>query len=371
MQIKINIFFPTINFIIRKMSTKNSKNDVIGVEYKNQKLTTFPITEKTNIKDIQALISSKFGLKKEYIKLLKNNELLTDNSLLIKEIINKDKKNTIHLGDITEKFKFFQIDNEINSFDFEFDLIKTTIDSFKNTIFDFFKNKMNEINYNVSKCEFYTSNLEEEIPFFQKNQFFASHFNKSPNFYFILKDSQICFYNANNDNLEPQSEIKENNQCELRKNVQTGQKFKVVIQTYNHLIRELEVYPEMKIGELKDLIESYFLVRKEYQELLYLVYKLNDDTKMIKDFYIRPQGIIFLRGFYFPLIFVDFYEKNNKKVVSINIAEQIQYIKAEIITKFNFDSQMKYKLIFNGKELNDSNFLIDYNVQKMQVIYIK
>ena len=34
-------------------------------------------------------------------------------------------------------------------------------------------------------------------------------------------------------------------------------------------------------------------------------------------------------------------------------------------------SQMKYKLIFNGKELNDSNFLIDYNVQKMQVIYIK
>lgn len=92
MQIKINIFFQTINFIIRKMSTKNSKNDVIGVEYKNQKLTTFPITEKTNIKDIQALISSKFGLKKEYIKLLKNNELLTDNSLLIKEIINKDKK---------------------------------------------------------------------------------------------------------------------------------------------------------------------------------------------------------------------------------------------------------------------------------------
>lgn len=230
---------------------------------------------------------------------------------------------------------------------------------------------MNEINYNISKCEFYTNNLEEEIPFFQKNQFFASHFNNSPNFYFILKDSQICFYNANNDNLEPQSEIKENNQCELRKNVQTGQKFKVVIQTYNHLIRELEVYPEMKIGELKDLIESYFLVRKEYQELLYLVYKLNDDTKMIKDFYIRPQGIIFLRGFYFPLIFVDFYEKNNKKVVSINIAEQIQYIKAEIITKFNFDSQMKYKLIFNGKELNDSSFLIDYNVQKMQVIYIK
>ena len=125
----------------------------------------------------------------------------------------------------------------------------------------------------------------------------------------------------------------------------------------------------LKEYSLKETISKVNLIIKT---LMYeLPYKLNDDTKMIKDFYIRPQGIIFLRGFYFPLIFVDFYEKNNKKVVSINIAEQIQYIKAEIITKFNFDSQMKYKLIFNGKELNDSNFLIDYNVQKMQVIYIK
>ena len=157
----------------------------------------------------------------------------------------------------------------------------------------------------------------------------------------------------------------------LRKDVEANQKFNIIIQTYNHVIRELEVFPEMTIGQLKVLIEEKLMIKKEYQELLYLVYKLNNDEKQLKDYYIRPKGIIFLRGFYFPVIFVDFYEKKNKNVLSINIAEQIQYIKDEIIHRLNLEKDFKYQLIFNGKILEDENYLIDYNIQKMQTIYFK
>ena len=157
----------------------------------------------------------------------------------------------------------------------------------------------------------------------------------------------------------------------LRKDVEANKKFSIVIQTYNHIVKELEVFPEMTIGELKLLIEKNFMVKKEYQELLYLVYKLNNDDKQLKDYYIRPKGIIFLRGFYFPIIFVDYYEKKNKNVLSINIAEQIQYIRDEIINRLNLEKDFKYQLIFNGKILEDENYLIDYNIQKMQTIYFK
>ena len=157
----------------------------------------------------------------------------------------------------------------------------------------------------------------------------------------------------------------------LRKDVEANQKFKIIIQTYNHIVKELEVFPEMSIGQLKLLIEETFMVKKEYQELLYLVYKLNDDEKQLKDYYFRPKGIVFLRGFYFPIIFVDYYEKKNKNVLSINIAEQIQYIRDEIINRLNLEKDFKYQLIFNGKILEDENYLIDYNIQKMQTIYFK
>ena len=157
----------------------------------------------------------------------------------------------------------------------------------------------------------------------------------------------------------------------LRKEVEANQKFNIIIQTYNHVIRELEVFPEMTIGQLKVLIEEKLMIKKEYQELLYLVYKLNNDEKQLKDYYIRPKGIIFLRGFYFPVIFVDFYEKKNKNILSINIAEQIQYIKDEIILRLNLEKDFKYQLIFNGKILEDENYLIDYNIQKIKTIYFK
>ena len=46
-------------------------------------------------------------------------------------------------------------------------------------------------------------------------------------------------------------------------------------------------------------------------------------------------------------------------------------IKDEIIHRLNLEKDFKYQLIFNGKILEDENYLIDYNVQKMQTIYFK
>ena len=155
----------------------------------------------------------------------------------------------------------------------------------------------------------------------------------------------------------------------LRKDVEANKKFSIVIQTYNHIVKELEVFPEMTIGELKLLIEKNFMVKKEYQELLYLVYRLNDDNKLVKDYYIRPNGIIFLRGFYFPLLFVDFYQRKNKNLIAVNIAEKVECVKNEILNKLNL--QQNFDLIFNGKVLNDDSYLIDYYVQKMQIIYFR
>ena len=91
--------------------------------------------------------------------------------------------------------------------------------------------------------------------------------------------------------------------------------------------------------------------------------------KNIKNYYIRPNGIIFLRGFYFPLLFVDFYQRKNKNLIAVNIAEKVECVKNEILNKLNL--QQNFDLIFNGKVLNDDSYLIDYYVQKMQIIYFR
>ena len=181
----------------------------------------------------------------------------------------------------------------------------------------------------------------------------------------ILPSKKFYFIN------DIEEEKEKNKEIELRKNVESGKSFKIIIQTYNHLIKELVVYPEMTIDMLKNLIEKNFMVSKEYQELLYLVYKLDENEKMLKDYYIRPNGIVFLRGYYFPLVFVDYFNKKNKNVISINIAEQIKYIRKKIITMLNLEDNYDYKLLLNGRTLDDEDYLINSNVQKMQMIYFK
>ena len=280
------------------------------------------------------------------------------------------------------KFKFSQLENESNFFEISLDINKTTVNDFKSKIFEFFKKLLKEeLNMHINSCEFYKDN-NSNLFFNNNNQTLKTYFpNNDLTFYFLIQEQKINFY-KNKPNLqllfpELYEEINEeednnnnnNNIIEIRKNIPNGKTFKVIIQTYAHLIKEIQVYPEMTIGELKEEIERVFKVRKEYQELLYLVYRLNDDNKLVKDYYIRPNGIIFLRGFYFPLLFVDFYQRKNKNLIAVNIAEKVECVKNEILNKLNL--QQNFDLIFNGKVLNDDSYLIDYYVQKMQIIYFR
>lgn len=280
------------------------------------------------------------------------------------------------------KFKFSQLENESNFFEISLDINKTTINDFKSKIFEFFKKLLKEeLNMHINSCEFYKDN-NSNLFFNNNNQTLKTYFpNNDLTFYFLIQEQKINFY-KNKPNLqllfpelyEEINEEEDNNNnneniIEIRKNIPNGKTFKVIIQTYAHLIKEIQVYPEMTIGELKEEIERVFKVRKEYQELLYLVYRLNDDNKLVKDYYIRPNGIIFLRGFYFPLLFVDFYQRKNKNLIAVNIAEKVECVKNEILNKLNL--QQNFDLIFNGKVLNDDSYLIDYYVQKMQIIYFR
>ena len=289
----------------------------------------------------------------------------------------------------TTKFKFSQFENEGNFFEIDIDINKTTVNEFKNKIFEFFKNMLQEeLNMHITSIEFYKDN-NTNLFFNNSNQTLKSYFIKEePLFYFLIQDKKINFYKikpkieclfpelydeSNLNEIDNDNDINNsnnnNNLIEIRKNIQSGKTFKVIIQTYAHLIKEIQIFPEMTIAELKEEIENVFKVRKEYQELLYLVYRLNDDNKLVKDYYIRPNGTIFLRGFYFPLLFVDFYQRNKKNLIAVNIAEKVECVKNEILNKLNL--QQNFDLIFNGKVLNDDSYLIDYYVQKMQTIYFR
>ena len=194
----------------------------------------------------------------------------------------------------TTKFKFSQLENESNFFEISLDINKTTINDFKSKIFEFFKKLLKEeLNMHINSCEFYKDN-NSNLFFNNNNQTLKTYFpNNDLTFYFLIQEQKINFY-KNKPNLqllfpelyEEINEEEDNNNnneniIEIRKNIPNGKTFKVIIQTYAHLIKEIQVYPEMTIGELKEEIERVFKVRKEYQELLYLVYRLNDDNKLI------------------------------------------------------------------------------------------
>ena len=351
----------------------SSQKNTIDIIYNKKLLFPYQYTPSNTLKDLKKYISSKFFLDLNDIILLQNASQLTDETMKISSLLNKSKK--IEMKNIISKFKFYQMENESNFFDLNVDIIDTTIDQFQVLVSTFFKQKMDEFNFNISKFEFF----DENKPFFDTKKIFHMHFKekyKEPKFYFLIKDCEMHF-NSKNFIKEEKDEITNNEiinnekEISLRKNVEAGKTFKIIIQTYNHLIKEVEVYPEMTIDELKNLIEKNFMVSKEHQELLYIVYKLDEDEKMLKDYYIRPNGVVFLRGYYFPLVFVDYFNKKNKNVVSINIAEQIKYIRQKIISLLNLEENYNYKLMLNGKTLDDDDYLINSNVQRMQMIYFK
>jgi hypothetical protein len=348
----------------------------INIIYNKKKLCSFPYKPASSIKDLKKLLQEKYFLLPEDIILSHNEKIINDNEAKLNSILTNSKD--INMKSIISNFKFCQMENEENSFDFNFDILDTTVDEFQSKVSKFFKQKMDEFNFNISKFEFF----DEDKPFFDKKNNFHMHFKekyKEPKFYFLIKDCSIHFNSKShimekslNEIEETKEEMKEEKEeIELRKNVEDGKCFKIIIQTYNHLIKEVEVYPEMTIDELKNLIEKIFMVSKEHQELLYLVYKLDDNAKQIKDYYIRPNGIIFLRGYYFPLVFVDYFNRKNKNVISVNIAEQIKYIRKKIINLLNLEDNYHYKLLLNGRTLDDNDYLINSNVQRMQMIYFK
>ena len=353
------------------MSSKKNQLDIL---YNKKILFSYPYTSTTTLGDLKKNISEKYFLNLDDIILLQNNNLLKDDKTKISALINNSKK--IEMKNIISKFKFCQMENESNFFDLDVDIIDTTIEQFHTLVSTFFKQKMDEFNFNISHFEFF----DENKPFFDTNKIFHLHFKekyKQPKFYFLIKDCAMHFNIKNyiEEKFDEESKdintIEEKKEISLRQNVESGKTFKIIIQTYNHLIKELEVYPEMTVDILKNLIEKNFMVSKEHQELLYLVYKLDEDDKMLKDYYIRPNGIVFLRGYYFPLVFVDYFNKKNKNVISINIAEQIKYIRKKIISLLNLEDNYNYKLMLNGKTLDDNDYLINSNVQRMQMIYFK
>ena len=356
----------------------SSETDKIDIIYNKKLLHSFPIPPSSSLKDLKKLISSKYFLNIDDIILLQNSAIIKDDNTKISSLMKNSKK--IEMKNIISKFKFYQMENESNFFDLDVDIIDTTLDQFHALVSTFFKQKMEEFNFNISEFEFF----DDAKPFFDKNKIFHTHFKekyKEPKFYFLIKDCAMHFNSKNyieqekieeeNEEINKDEIIEEKKEISLRKNVECGKTFKVIIQTYNHLIKEIEVYPEMTIDVLKNLIEKNFMVSKDHQELLYLIYKLDQDEKMLKDYYIRPNGIIFLRGYYFPLVFVDYFNKKNKNVISINIAEQIKYIRKKIISSLNLEDNYNYKLMLNGKTLNDDDYLINSNVQRMQMIYFK
>jgi hypothetical protein len=355
------------------------ENKSINIIYNKKTLCSFPYKPDSSVKDLKELLQKKYFFNLEDIIFSHKDKILDDENAKLKSIVHTSRD--ITLKNIISKFKFCQMENEENAFDFNFDIIDTSIDDFQKQISAFFKQKMDEFNFNISKFEFFN----EDKPFFDKNKTFHMHFKekyKEPRFYFLIRDCAIHFNSKasidekmfNDEIDEKKEDIEEEEKkelIELRKNVEAGKCFKIIIQTYNHLIKEVEVYPEMTIDTLKNIIEKEFMVSKEHQELLYLVYKLDDNNKQIKDYYIRPNGIIFLRGFYFPLVFVDYFDKKNKNIISINIAEQIKYIRKKIINLLNLEENYNYKLLLNGKTLDDNDYLINSNVQRMQMIYFK
>ena len=352
----------------------SSQKNTIDIIYNKKLLFPYQYTPTNTLKDLKKYISNKYFLDLNDIILLQNASQLKDETMKISSLLNKSKK--IEMKNIISKFKFYQMENESNCFDLNVDIIDTTIDQFHVLVSTFFKQKMDEFNFNISKFEFF----DENKPFFDNKKIFHMHFKekyKEPKFYFLIKDCSMHFNSKNfikeeNEQINKSNEIiNTEKEISLRKNVESGKTFKIIIQTYNHLIKEVEVYPEMTIDELKNLIEKNFMVSKEHQELLYIIYKLDEDEKMLKDYYIRPNGVVFLRGYYFPLVFVDYFNKKNKNVVSINIAEQIKYIRQKIISLLNLEENYNYKLMLNGKTLDDNDYLINSNVQRMQMIYFK
>jgi hypothetical protein len=349
----------------------------LEIIYQNNKIIQFPYSGNTTVADLRSFLLNEIKCKE--IELIYNKkELFEDGKTLSSFIITSlGKLSTekirvkiaplIHINTIKKKVTFYQLENNSNKYELDCDIL-SPLSEFSNQVGAFFIKNLEEYNYKINQYYFYES-LEKESNIFTdmnlpvyKNEIFS---NEEIIFYFLLKNSSIIFYRSS---YESKDNNKEKAEIQLRKNTSSGQNFNIIIQTYNSYVQELEVNHDMTVHELKKKIEETMNINENYQELLYLVYKLKNEKKLC-EYYIRPHGIVFLRGYYFPIVFTDLYSKT-RKLLEINIAEQVFQVKNKLSKILTLDSN-SISLISNGRELEDDKYLIDYNVQKLQNIYFK
>jgi hypothetical protein len=349
----------------------------LEIIYQNNKILQIPYTTNTTVGELKSNLEAE--LKSKDIQIFYNKKELTNDSIRLSSFIitslgklSSEKIRVkivpqIHINAVKKRITFYQIENANNKYEMDCDILNP-LSEFVDQVGSFFFKSLEEYNYKINKYHFFES-LEKENNIFgdlnlpvYRCEIFS---NDDICFYFLLKNSSIIFYKSAFENKEVN---KDKQPIQLRKNTSSGQSFHIIIQTYNSYVQELEVSHDMTVYELKKKIEVTMNINENYQELLYLVYKLKDDKKLC-DYYIRPQGVVFLRGYYFPIVFTDIYTKT-RTLMEINIAEQVFQIKNKLAKLLSLESD-HISLISNGRELENEKYLIDYNVQKLQNIYIK
>lgn len=358
----------------------------------NKKIHELSYDSKTNVHDVKTVISSLFSLEKENIKLLYDKKKLdNDNAILDSLLLTKVSQiggekihlkiiPQIHIEPILRTFIFEQVENEENRFSLQFEAF-IKIEALKEQISSYFNKMFSELNYIIESVNFLNNPGEDkENPDFNANdkkviEIFKAH---ETSLYFLVKNSSINIYKSGHVNhnttqrveMQPQSHLMNSEGITyLRKNLLNNESFGIIIQTYNGMMKEIIINNQMIVFDLKQLIEKELKIGMEYQELFYLVYRLNRDDIQLIRYNLKPRSTIFLRGFYFPIIFSDFYTKK-QNYLKINIATKVEELKNELIYKFKIDCDY-IDLVCNGKILDNEKFLIEYCIQKLQNIYIK
>lgn len=356
--------------------------------YNNKKITNVEYNNTTTIKQIILWISENYKTSDSNIKLFYNrkcisnspndylsNILITQLSQLQSSRIKVQVLPQITLENLQFKERFFQIGNEINSFEITLDLF-SKFSSAKAEIFDYFKKLFSELNQHIITSNYLISSENDDLDESLVDERFLFElfpFTEVKTFYFLVKNQSICFYSKLNNLNDPNfsKKVEKVPKVGMFKFPQKDEYFNIIIQTYSKAIKEVEVYNGMKIAELKDKIEEKFYVSKQYQELTYLFYRLDEDNLTIEDYKMKKNSTIYLRGYFFPLFFCDYYTKKISQIY-INIASLVSEVIHLIIERFKLNCDVdSIQLLCNGKIIDNERFLIDYNIQKNQTIYFK
>jgi len=241
---------------------ENIKLNTLDILYGDKKIEEFEYSLETKLKDIKNFLSNKYNLNTNYIRLIYDkNEIEDENIVLTKILLTNlvkiagEKLNVrvipqIYLKEIKTKFVFIPINYKLNqddqnSYVFYFDLITIKSDYFKKEIYDFFTKKLEEMNYKINhiNSEFYNSAQNQELIFNNENNSLSNYFGNKHELielFFIIKNSSIHFYRhtAEEEHLLNSNEY---STIELRKPISDGRRFKIILQTYNSTVQEMEV----------------------------------------------------------------------------------------------------------------------------------